>query len=158
MLVLALISLSIVSGILYRMGGSDDYSTKFRDFGVPSICATTFFLITNAFNTSFIWHYLIFWLLCFGSLTTYFKKEGVPAKWWNWMFCGIAWGLAAIPLAFVTKSWIGFAYRLILLTIWTPIWCIKFNKPLWKFQSVVVNEFGRGLFINASIPLLLIGV
>jgi hypothetical protein len=143
---------SILSAILYRLGGTSA-GTKWRDLGCPLV--VTAYLLTLGLKAS-LWglfglvgaYFLAFGLL-FGALTTYWKKKGTDAHWWNWAFTGLGYSLSALPLAFITGHWIGFGIRSIVLTILITFWSEKIG---WD----VLEETGRGFLITATLPLLLI--
>jgi hypothetical protein len=145
---------SIASGILYRCGGAGKpYNTKYRDLGVPTVA--TLYLLTLGLKSSLwgVWGllgaYLVAFGLLFGALTTYWKKKGAPALWWNWLLTGLGYSLAALPIAFVTGHWVGFGIRCFVLTGLTVLWSEIID-------NVVVEEFGRGFLIVSTLPLLLI--
>lgn len=142
---------TVLSAILYRMGGSDKYNTKARDIGVPITTLLIAIVCFSGILSSKLWIALaISFLLEFGSLTTYWKKKGTDAMWFNWMFTGFAYSMATLPVAFVTGNWLGFGIRTVILTASTTIWSEAISKDTWE-------EWGRGALINATYPLLLIG-
>lgn len=135
---------AIISGILYRMGGAAGYNTKFRDFGCPTVM-----VIVLACLGMFHWTLILVFGLSFASLTTYFKKKGTEAKWYNWMLVGLTDGLSVLPLCFVYPIWRGFAWRILACTVTTTLCsCIIGND--------VVEEVGRGIIRVMTLPLLLI--
>ena len=140
-MIFSTIILSICSAFLYRMGGY--FQTKIRDFGVPS-CVILWFLINNYYNLILI---PIFFLI-FLSQTSYFKKKGTDAKWYNWIFVGLAFSLSLIPIPIISGNWLGFIYRTLLVTIFTTIWSESISND-------VVEESGRGFVQIATLPLLL---
>ena len=144
------ILISIVSAILYRMGGSGVWNTKWRDIG-SMLCATLCLLVTQklVFNVATVFAVVAFSGLTFASLTTYFKKKGTDTKWFNWVFVGLAWGISALPIALVYHCWLGLTLRTMFLGLTVCLWS-QFNG------NVVWEENGRGALLTASIPLLLI--
>jgi hypothetical protein len=95
------------------------------------------------------WINLIAFLLCFGSLTTYW--DSVP---WNkgkdnfFMHgCGIA--LAYLPYAIVGTGWTGMLIRIAVLTLAMGLYQRYVTHHVW-------DEGGRGFLIIATLPLLLI--
>ena len=144
LMIITTIVLSGLAGILYRAGGSSAFNTKFRDLGVP-IVVLGWFLILGLYH----WTLLVSSLLLFGALTTYWKKPGTDAKWWNWALTGLGYSLSLLPYAVVFGSWVGFSLRIALLTTLTVVWS--------EVQDVdIIEEFGRGFLIVATLPLLLI--
>lgn len=127
---------AVLSAILYRMGGSDKWNTKWRDIGCPLVLLGLVIALFG-FKMAFWWVYAITFSLSWGALTTY----------WDWLFGydnfyahGFGCGLAALLLCFVIPWWI----VLIRLTI-----CIV-GMGLWSklIKRDVPQECGRGvLFI-----------
>ncbi len=151
MVILCWFLASSISAILYRLGGM--IQTKIRDFGVPTIA--TLYLITIASKMSWqhswcIWiAFLLHFGMLFGALTTYWKKKGEDARWWNWLLTGLGYSLVALPIALSTGHWIGFAIRCIVLTGFITIWSEFVGNDIFE-------EGGRGFSIVATLPLLLI--
>lgn len=149
-MILSTIFLSLLNAIAYRMGGSGNYPRWFRPVGIGVITMATLVL------WSFIWDW---WYLLgviasggasAGLSTTYFKN--VPdARWWNWMFVGIALSIALLPFTIATGLWLGFFIRLAILTPAITLWSEIIG---WD----IAEEFGRGFLHVATIPLLFIGV
>lgn len=135
---------AIVSGVFGRMGGSDKYNTKWRDFG----CA---FIVCFLMALWYGWHWTL--ILCFGlqfgALTTYFKKKGTSARWYHWLIVGFAWSLSTIPYVWAMGLWEGFGVRSFVLPLLVMGWCVLIS-------NAVVEEFGRYLLLALSIPLLFI--
>ena len=141
-LVLVTLVGAVLCGVLYRMGGSDTYGTKWRDFGVPTVVTP----ILGAW-TQWHWSLALCWLLLFASLTTYFKRKGSEARWWNWALVGLAVGLSTFPLALATGEWLPLALRCALLAVLVPVWsCLVGNA--------VVEELGRGFLIGVTLLVL----
>jgi len=125
--------MSILAGVLYRIGGSDlkiPNITKIRDFGVP-----TCMIIYMVFNWS--WWLILCFGLMFGAQTTYFKEKGTNAMGYNWLFVGLAFSICMLPYAIATQQYMAFIVRSILVTIFTVFWS-ELNS------NAVVEEFGRG--------------
>jgi hypothetical protein len=142
------ICLSIAGAILYRMGGSDRFNTKWRDLGCPT-CAMGVVWIIDGFHLAFWWAYLVSFLLMFASLTTYWKKKGSDAKWYNWIFVGLGFSASRIPLAIMTHDWKSFAIQAIAVTSGVTIWS-------QLIKNAVVEELGRGFIFVATTALLFV--
>lgn len=161
--------LTILGGFLYRCGGAGksgkwyDFllNTKMRDFGLPTISVLLFlFLSWPDFN---ITHFslILTWGLLFAAQTTYWKKKGTDARWYNWAMTGLAYSIAwiltviaqnipgHIPNSFHV-TWLGFLSRSIVCTALTVIVSELFGK-------VVYEENARGEVEIVTIPLLFIG-
>lgn len=144
------LGLSILSGIFYRMGGSDKYNTKWRDIGCM-LCAMLVLIFNGSlvYNVSMIIGLVLTAGLTFVSLTTYFKKKNTDAMWWNWTLVGLAWGLATLPFVFITQHWLGFILRTIFLGGSVTFWSQGIGDVKWE-------ETGRGVLLTFTMPLLLI--
>jgi hypothetical protein len=146
--ILILLVLSVASAILYRLGGST-YGTKWRDYGVPTIVTIWLLLNIRPLNVLNIGMIILCFPLLMGSLTTYFKKKGTDAKWWNWLITGLIYGLAAFPLFWCGVHWYAILLRTIVLGLAVMGWSEKMDNPIWE-------ECGRGALITLTLPLLLI--
>jgi hypothetical protein len=93
--------------------------------------------------------YAISFLLTWGALTTYWKKKGTDARWFNWLAHGAGVGLAAIPFAWIGISWWLILIRAIVLGLTIMIWSENND-------NAVKEELGRGFLIVATLPILFI--
>jgi hypothetical protein len=137
-----IILFSFLAGVLYRAGGC--WQTKIRDLGVPLLCYLPALWFLH------LWHWgwcLLSAMLLFASLTTYWKKKGEDAKWWNWLLTGIGYGVASLPLLAVGVSWWAFLLRTAVLGLSVMAWS-EVISIAW------LEEFGRGFLIIATLPLL----
>ena len=134
--------LSTLGATFYRMGGSDTYNTKWRDLGCPTV-ATALLWAWGGWN----WWLILCFGLFFGSLTTYWKKKGTDAKWWNWMLVGLGFSLAYLPYTIATGNWVGFALRTLIVTVGVTIWSEKIS-------DAVMEELGRGFIAIVTLPIL----
>ena len=102
-----LLFFSCLSALLYRLGGwGHGFNTKVRDLGTP-FCMIGYMILSGCWNG---WLILCF-LLMFGAQTTYWKKKGSDAKWFNWLFTGLAYSLAMLPYSLATGNISGFLIR-----------------------------------------------
>lgn len=143
-IVIATIILSFGSGTLYRMGGGNRFNTKFRDMGCAAVSVVEFFVFGF-----FHWSLILYFGALFGSLTTYWKKKGTDAQWYNWLFTGFFYALSAIVYPITTGHWQGFFIRLVFLPLAIMIWSVIEGR-------VEREEGGRGGLIIATQLLLLI--
>lgn len=139
--------LSILSGFFYWVGGqSKDVikwaDTKVRDLGIPTIGVIIMTLLHG-----WHWIYLLCFFMIFGAQTTYFKKKGTDAKWYHWLFVGLAFSIAWISYAIVFHNWSGFLYRSIVVTIFTMIWSESISNDF-------AEELGRGFIQSITLFLL----
>lgn len=134
---------SILTGIQYRLGGiGKPWNTKYRDIGVPLIVSVVLSLMKPS-NIGWVPYAIALFIhfgLLFGSLTTYFKFGQKDVRWWNWAICGLAFGLSALPLAWVTHLWLGYSLRAITLCLSVTLWSEWIGTD-W------LEEFGRGFLI-----------
>ncbi len=126
----------VLSGILYRMGGSDKYDTKWRDAGCPLVFLAAVWLL-DGISFSYWWTYLLFFGASWGMLTTYWDKLfGYDNYYVHGLGCGLA-GLFLIP---VIPWWILVA-RIVICSVGMGLWS---NSTTYD----VKEEVGRGvLFI-----------
>jgi len=151
LVLLLLVLMSIIGGVLYRMGGASGFNTKFRDFGIPSIGVIVLLALGrfSHLNSWLVLSYILTWGLMFASQTTYFKKKGSNAKWWNWMLVGLANGIALVPYAWQTGLWMEALLRTLILAIAITIWSEVCDDAVWE-------EVGRGVLIILTLGLFLI--
>ena len=143
MIILILI-LACLGGYCYRRGGTSA-GTLWRDIGVSLVTLVTLWLL-NGFNVSYWWVYLLTFGLSWGSLASYW---GLDEQKWGYFAHGLGLSLAMLPFTYVTGHWLGFGLRTIVLTVSITLWS--------EFTTHVdLEEFGRGFFTVATIPLLLI--
>lgn len=137
---------SVLSGVLYRLGGhGKPWNTKVRDFGCPIVAWA---VLTYAMELNFLWWiHLISGLLLFGALTTYwdkvFRKDNFYAH-------GFMCGLAYFPYCFDELSILWMLARAVVLGVLMGVWCHIL------FTNDVTEEVGRGAFIVLTLPLLLL--
>ena len=143
---------TILGAILYRLGGC--IQTKIRDFGVPTVATGYLLTLGIKLHSWGFWGLVAALLAHFGlllaSLTTYWKKKGTDAHWYNWVFTGLGYSLAYLPYAFLSGIWAGFLARIILTTAGIVWWSEREG-------DAVKEEFGRGFIQNITIPILTIG-
>lgn len=142
--IIEILILTVLSATGYRWGGSSNGKRWIRPIAV-SIAVTGTLLIMFGFN---------WWtLLCLGGgflETTYFKRKGADAKWWNWALVGLVFAL--VPLPFVIASghhWLGFAIRSAIIIPSTVLICQAVGDVDWE-------EGLRGGIQIVTLPLLLI--
>lgn len=143
------IVLTAASAVLYRMGGSARYDTKYRDIGT-SVCTNLGIALW------FDWHWSL--ILCFGimwgSLTTYwdFINKWLPVQdkdkeyWWNWLLHGFFNALSALPFVFFNGEWEWLWTRCAACAVITMLVSVLSAKD-------VVEENGRGAAPVITIPL-----
>jgi hypothetical protein len=141
---------SVVAAILYRMGGSGNWPRQARLVGVPLVCV----IFLGLFHVN--WTLLICIPLMIAAISTYWKKKGTDAGFWNYYLHGLGISLAMFPYAIATGKWLGFALRSLSLPFLIALWATYMNRPLFGLRSDVVSECGRGALIGATLPLLLL--
>lgn len=151
---------SILSGLLYRAGGMSKDETAqptwmpiwlresyVRDLGVSTLGTLSLYLMFG-----FTWWLILSWGLLYAAISTYNKwLEKKP--WLQWIVTGASYGLAALPFAISVHHIPGCIIRTIFLAgaiAWLRMW----NKPIGKWSSDIVVEFGCGFLISISLLLL----
>lgn len=142
------IVLSIISAILYRMGGyGKPFNKLYRRIGCSLI--STCLVIIIGIHAQW-WLYILYAGASYGVLTTYWDKWGTDdVEWYEWALTGFAYAASAVMLCIGWGHWIGFSIRCVVLTVFT--WGISAGS-----KNVWVEELGRGVVFTATIPLLLI--
>ena len=138
------IVLSILSGILYRIGGTNK-GTLWRDIGCSLVTLIALWLLLG-FILSYWWAYLLTFGLSWGALASYW---GLDEKKWGYWAHGLGISLAILPIVWITRHWLGFVLWTIVLTTFITIWSELVSKD-------VIEEKGRGFAIIATMPLLLL--
>ena len=147
-----IIGISVISGVLGRLGGKEGYNTKFRDIGVSlAICLLVGLLGGKSLG---FWGYMALlpaFLAQMGALTTYryFLPKPKDYAWWHYALHGFFVALAIFPVILVTKDWFWFSLRCITSAVACGIWYFlaKWNDDL--------HEGGRYFLITLSTWLLL---
>lgn len=145
--------MSFVGAILYRIGGSDlnvPFKTKWRDLGVP-LCGLVclLVLVPNVAILAYSASLAGYFILSFGSLTTYWDKWGTDdVEWYEWSLTGFVYGIASFPIAIYQGRWIGFAIRTVILSL-----SVTFSNNL-KYEWLV--EPFRGFMFVSTLPLLVL--
>ena len=147
------IGMSILSGILYRLGGSAkkenwlDFArnSKTRDIG----CSLLSLGLVGSYlglKTGFLWLYAIVFGLSWGFLSTYW--DFITSND-NFYLHGLGCGLAFIPLYWAGLSWWLIGIRAIILAVSMGLW----SKAIgWD----VAEEMGRGGILVLTLPILLL--
>ena len=149
---LLVLVLSILAGVLYRIGGSSLHlanKTKYRDIGCM-LCNTLTLLVIGLPKP--FWCLFFVMGLLFGSYTTYHKwmnplfghsKDDV--HWYGWFMHGFALGFALMPFYHI---WHIVLIRAFILGLFTMIWSVSIS-------NATCEEFGRGFLANATLLFLL---
>lgn len=163
--------LSVAGGIVYRMGGSGRYARFWRELG-QGIAFVLDMVILNLVTLA--WQHILGVFLGFGicwAESTYFKKKGTDAEWYNWALVGWVFGMVPLPYCVLTGGhWLGFGIRMGICIGLTVAWqqylsakvadflnktiVKRLNKP--PIGKDITDEFGRGFINIATLPLLLL--
>lgn len=152
------IALAALGGIAYRFGGSANGKRWVREAG-QGVCVCGAMAVLGFIHWSLA--------LCFGMTwleSTYLKKKGTDAAWWNWALVGLVFGLIPLPYCIFTNShWFGFGIRIIVCIGLTVLWQQVLSSIVVKafhktFGKDVIDECGRGFINIVTLPLLLLGV
>lgn len=157
MKIFLMIILSVLSGIFYAMGGTSKLDTKYRDALIPLGCFIPACFILGLVHFKFIEICLLVASggLLFASLTTYwgfinplFKRPKDTKYWWNWALTAFFYSMSALPLVIYFGLWEGFIGRTLALVVFTTLWSESIGAS-------TIEEFGRGVLVIATLPLLL---
>lgn len=136
---------SIMSAILYRLGGMKGMNTKFRDFGCPLVFIGVMYVLNG-----FSWQMFLSAFLMFAALCTYwdsvFGKDNMFAH-------GFMIGLALIPMCWTgVHFWQVGLYAVVLgVTMGLlNVLCTKRKIP----YSDYVEELSRGALIIIALKIL----
>jgi hypothetical protein len=136
---------AIASAITYRMGGSDKYNPKWRDWGCSLLVLLALYVQGHQVN---VYVYLVSFLLLWGALSSYWrwvnKTEDVEAL--NWFLHGLGIGLAMLPFFQYVHIW-NILVRAVVLGITMMAWS-EAN------DNAVKEELGRGALIILTLPIL----
>jgi len=140
MIALIVLALSVLAGVLYRWGGQGKpFNTKYRDLGCPLVAVASLAIIG-------CWHWsliLVFGLM-FGAMTTYWKKKGTDAEWYNWAITAFFYAIAVLPVVWVYGLWIPLAWRVVCNTFFITLWSESIDSDVWE-------ERGRGFINNITL-------
>jgi len=152
-MLLKLITIVILSGIgavLYRLGGQGKpFNTRYRDIGVSLVSVIT---LLTLFPETFRLHLvnLFVYLMCFGvswgALSAYWQQD---EKRWGYFWHGLGLALSVLPIAILTKHFVGFGIRCLVLPT-TIALCSEYIGQDW------LEEGGRGFLIIITLPLLIL--
>ena len=109
------------------MGGAAGYNTKWRDFGCPLAAMTSAWIIGLRH-----WSLLIVLGLLFGTMTTYWKRKGEDAQWYNWLMTGFMYAMAFLPVVWFLARFEAFVYFTAVLSIATMIWSEAMDDVVWE--------------------------
>lgn len=156
---LLILLLAILAGACYRYGGWEGGKRWVREVGV-GLCLVLGFVVLNLFNLGS--------LLCLGSVwieTTYFKKKGTDANWFNWLLVGLSFSVATLPWLICNTithrplHLIGYGIRVVVCAVFTVIWEESWSPivaSLFHTTTDITDECGRGAIQILTLPLLLI--
>jgi len=73
-------------------------------------------------------------------MTTYWKRNGEDARWYNWLITGFMYVLAFLPTVYFLSRFEAFVYFAAFLSIATIIWSEIMSDVVWE-------ECGRGAIL-----------
>lgn len=147
-----LIIITVVGGVLYRLGGKKGFDTKFRDVGV-SLCICLILVIYGHLDNLWQWLSLIpTFGLQWGALTTYryFLKKPADYKWYHYALHGLMVSLAAFPFMLSANCPLMFSIRAVSCAFVVGFWS---HFVSWD----ELEEWGRGIVLTGSTMLLTLG-
>jgi hypothetical protein len=125
----------VLSAILYRMGGSEHWNTKWRDAGCPLVALAAVWLL-DGFKSSHWLAYMLFYGASWAALTTYWDKLNKGNA--DFFIHGLVIGLAGLFLIPVVPLWI-LVLRVAVSSIGMDLWSRQVDND-------VLEECGRGVF------------
>jgi hypothetical protein len=131
---------SLICGLFYYLGGQGGAwykSSWIRDYICPLIIIACL---------PYHWSLWVCYPLTIGALSTYWKKKGTDAQWYNWFLHGLGIGLALIPYGIFIHAISAVLCRAIILGISMAVWSHFIHKD-W------LDEGGRGSLIIATLYL-----
>lgn len=138
----------LASAVLYRMGGSAKFNTRYRDAGVPAIfvlALITFGGLSWPKGIALFFTYPLMWAAL--STYRYFLPKPKDYLWYHYALHGAMVALAAFPYAWATGHWLALVVRAAACTV---------LLGLWSFVSIDwLEEGGRGFFILSTAIMLL---
>lgn len=134
--------LSLLGGILGRMGGSGNYPRSCRTVGVPVV---QFILLWILFGLH--WESLVVLALSATFVSTYWKREP-DAKWYHWYSHGLLTMVAFLPFCYWQQHMAGFAVMCIAVP---PIIALLSGGKILKNPF---EEFARYAIICSVVGLL----
>jgi hypothetical protein len=147
--ILLTLVISILSGILGRLGGAQGYDTLYRDIGCSILSLTTFW-IWFGFRVDYWWIYLLVFAIQWATFSTYYEPI---FHYHNFWFGGLIAGIALLPLLFVYNILPFYLIRTLSLVI---LWgCLnKFlPNPVFCWDRAIGEEFLR--YFSVTITYLL---
>lgn len=154
MKILIVLALSVLCGVLYRMGGAKGFHTIFRDMG-SSICMVASIVILKGIAGPVWWadvgSLIVVFGLMWAALSTYryFLKKPTNYTCWYYLLHGFFVALAIMPWAYTSGHLLSAGLRCVVCAGLVSLW-----SGLMKWD--VGEEFGRGFIMNASLLLLLL--
>ena len=144
-MILWILGLSILSGIFYLLGGWSKGNRLFRILGCPLCVVIASVGLFWGKEVPF-WAYLCAFGANVGAVSAYW---GLDEKKWGYWAHGLGLSLAVLPIIYFTGTWIGFGIRCVVLTALMILWS---EYTSWD----ILEEWGRGFLIAATLPLLLL--
>lgn len=147
-MLIKLFILSIISGILYRLGGTSA-GTKWRDLGVPTVFTAYILLLYPIFNFKIVIPYFLIFLLMMSALTSYryFLPKPKDYLWYHYSLHGFFIGLSTLPLLLIGIHWYAICIYSVVLAILMGLWSKWMKKD-------ILEEFGRGFLIISLLSIL----
>lgn len=159
MMLLVTFLAGILTSASYRVGGMSKEEAKLKIPWFPQVLVKGWFRDVNCTLVVLGWHMLFFdaplwaygvsYLLMHLAMTTYWDDKSVnwakPKD--NFYLHGIFIALALSPLTYFTHQWFGLVLR-------TGSLGLIMGVLSWVFSEVDVEEYGRGVMIGWTLPIL----
>lgn len=139
------LALSVVCGVLYRMGGAKGFGTLYRDLGSSLCMALSILVLFGIGGMKEITGLFVSVGMMFGALTTYRYFIPKPKRylWWHFAMHGFFVALAILPWAIPSGHIFGALTRCAVCSVLVGGWSHLIG---WD----VAEEFGRGFIFGSS--------
>ena len=153
MRIFVLLILSLISAVLYRIGGKGGFKNAkaIRRFGCAGVFLIAVWLLSG-FKLTYLWAYILTYILSALALSTYhdyLAPDGKSENWLCWLVTGIVYGLSCFPLIWAGVNYYAIIDRAIALGLAIMLLRERTGKD-W------LEEAGSGSLYILSVPILLV--
>lgn len=155
---------TVLSAFFYRVGGASKESMELYFPWYPSwavqswmrelVCTSLTIIWMAMFYHSISWLYVLSYVLIWAATTTYWDDFPPQKGEDKYGMHGFFIGVALLPIAYA-HPWLALI-RAVVMGIFMWGWCLYWEKNRVA-TSDIIEEFGRGAILQATLPLLLIG-
>jgi len=142
---------AVICGMLYGLGGSDLVRKWVRRYLMPAILGISITLI-SLYQGTFSFYYLIAPIITLIATTLgYGKNQTGDSTFLKIVYrslIGLVFGLAGLPIAFVTGNWLLFGFHVVLCVsamtifgVWNPLRNARDEETILGFLFVLILIF-----------------